>query len=443
MAHDFSVFDRPDLNVRMTSRRRLPHRSATATPSTQNGFGPNPVTYSAFLGMFDQASSPVANGNGPYLRHPSRSPTENGFSFHPFDPPGPSRAHSSTYQGFQSPPSDVESGWTKDVLGRDQWIGHAKIDDDEDDAAAAVSVNLGEDDETDNLATPPPRSTVRLSWPSTDRHTNGHGQDAIPLNSTPPPCPRPRKLPSLRETTSGSDNHSFKPTSASTPAMAPPTIAGPSSSTAIDDPIEVALVKENLELLATCTEDVKVMETYFFVHPIELSTHIDLCSKLQDALRSLHNTLTHRAKMGAEEWHVRSSAWHHKYAKRLLSLRTTLQRLSRMRELIENQPLRPRQRLAIQTKLEQHEAKLGDLASKYTVAFDRLRLRHLHFLLTQSTMKAKQQKAQKTRLMSRASFEREWTDGKALRATLRHAFHDLRQEYYNSSSRSARHTYAP
>ena len=45
----------------------------------------------------------------------------------------------------------------------------------------------------------------------------------------------------------------------------------------------------------------------------------------------------------------------------------TLQRLGRMRHLIETQPFRPRQRLAILTKLEQHEAKLADLASKYSV----------------------------------------------------------------------------
>ena len=39
-----------------------------------------------------------------------------------------------------------------------------------------------------------------------------------------------------------------------------------------------------------------------------------------------------------------------------------------MRQLIENQPFRPRQRLATLAKLEQHEAKLADLASKYGVS---------------------------------------------------------------------------
>ena len=40
----------------------------------------------------------------------------------------------------------------------------------------------------------------------------------------------------------------------------------------------------------------------------------------------------------------------------------------RMRQLIENQHFRPRQRLATLAKLEQHEAKLADLASKYGVS---------------------------------------------------------------------------
>ena len=49
--------------------------------------------------------------------------------------------------------------------------------------------------------------------------------------------------------------------------------------------------------------------------------------------------------------------------------RRTLQRLARLRQLIEARSLRPRQRTVIRTKLEQHEAKLADLASKYSVSF--------------------------------------------------------------------------
>jgi len=68
-------------------------------------------------------------------------------------------------------------------------------------------------------------------------------------------------------------------------------------------------------------------------------------------------------------------------------------------------------------------------------AFDRLRLRHLHFLLTQSHEDANRHKAQKSaKLMSRASFERRWKEGKTLRDTLRTNFYDLRQEFYNNKT---------
>jgi hypothetical protein len=143
----------------------------------------------------------------------------------------------------------------------------------------------------------------------------------------------------------------------------------------------------------------------------------------------------------------------------------TLQRLGRIRPLTEVQPLRPRQRQAILTKLEQHEAKLADLASKYSVstatsasfitrvhgysrpptiqtAFDRLRLRHLHFLLTQSHDESSRMKAQQQRLLSRASFERRWKEAKSFRAGLRNDFHDLRQEFYGTQ-RVGRHISSP
>lgn len=264
MAHEFSAFDRPDLNVRMTSRRRLPRPSASATPSAlgleNGGIGQHPqvVTYSEFLGMFDDESTPMMNGT----------------PFNAFAPlsSGPSRAQSSTYQGFRSPISVVESGWIKDLFGQDQWIGHGKIEEvDDDDAAPAVSLANLEDDKEESLPIPRARSTARLSSPS-HNDINKHPENDIPLNSTPPPSPRLKKLPSLRETATGSDHHSFKATSISTPAMPPPSDAG-TSVTVLDDTMEVALVKENLDLLASCTEDVKEMET---VRSFYLSSRIVL-----------------------------------------------------------------------------------------------------------------------------------------------------------------------
>ncbi|KAJ3509348.1 hypothetical protein NLJ89_g5263 [Agrocybe chaxingu] len=356
--------------------------------------------------------------------------------------PGPSRVHSGAHRTAREPEFVIESGWIKDVFGRDQYVGHGKIEEveDDNDDGVAASVNLS-DDQEDNFETPRGKSTaVPSSLHAGDYDLNGFREDDIPLNSTPPPGPRLKKLPSLRATTT-SEYHSWKATSTTAPTMAAP---GPASVSGVglDEPTEVEMVRENLELLNSSKEHVKFMGTFFLskLADHQLNQHIDLCSKMEESLASLHETLTQRIRIGAEEWNVRSPSWHQKYCKRLVSLRTTLQRLSRMAQVIESHSLRPRQSSAILTKLEQHEAKLADLASKYSIAFDRLRLRHLHFLLTQSHNEARRQKSdQKSRLMSRASFERRWKEGKTLRQTLRINFQDLRQEFYNNQ-RSRRPT---
>ncbi|KIM40374.1 hypothetical protein M413DRAFT_446562 [Hebeloma cylindrosporum] len=434
LSQDPSQFDRPDLSSRMAPRRRLPRPSASATSSTlQNGIVGQPTqpgfTFSQFLGMFDEEPPTLSGGFHPpgvsYLRADS----------YPFDAygPGPSRTHSGSYRGFQPSPYVVESGWSKDVFGKDLYVGHGRIEEVDDEAA--VSGNRGGDEES-NVSSPQNRKTASIF----------HSEE-YPLISTPPPCPRPKNLPSLRETSTTSDIRTFQPFSAATlPMTLPPlTSTNATSPLILDERSEINILRENLSLLGSSLEDVKFMNTYFLANSIEhdLSRHVDLCTRLEESLGSLTSTLTSRFQIGAEEWNVRSSSWHQKYCKRLFSLRTTLQRLTRMRQLIGNPPFRPRQRLAILAKLEQHEAKLADLASKYGTAFDRLRLRHLHFLLTQAHMEARQQKAMKARSLSRASFERRWNEGKRYRATLRSNFHDLRQEFYSNSQRSGRHAYAP
>lgn len=68
-------------------------------------------------------------------------------------------------------------------------------------------------------------------------------------------------------------------------------------------------------------------------------------------------------------------------------------------------------------------------------AFDRLRLRHLHFLLKQSHDQSHDaHQRRKTQLASRKSFERRWAEGKKLRAGLRVNFHDQRDYLYNNKS---------
>ncbi|KAF9529753.1 hypothetical protein CPB83DRAFT_834880 [Crepidotus variabilis] len=443
---------RPDLRSRMSSRRRLPHPNASTstTPTARESVLQQQhvmLSYSEFLRNFD--TIPVSF-NGDYRHRPS-------FAISPFDEvsdgiePGPSQVHSGFYPQDQQQDFLVESGWMRDEFGNDHYVGHGKIEEVE---VEGVGATVHSDDEVEeDFATPRAKITSSL-FPSssvvggrgddagTERGSKRSRKDSLPLTSTPPSGQRLRNLPShksLKETTTGSDYQSLKATSTATPHMYPPTNLNNTiqHSTLAHDK-EVELVGEILDSIVSSQEDIQFMSTYFLAKSRglekELSQHIDLCSRMEESLASLRASMNLRMQMGAEEWDVRSASWYQK----------TLERLSRMRGTVEAHALRPRPRAAILAKLEQHEAKLADLASKYSVAFDRLRLRHLHFLLTQSHEEAKLHKdMKKSRLLSRASFERRWKEGKTLRETLRVNFSDLQQEFYNNAERHLRHPSAP
>lgn len=265
---DPSQFDRPDLSSRMASRRRLPHPSASATSSTlQNGTAGQPpqpgFTFSQFLGMFDDEPPTLSGGFHPpgvsYLRTDS-------YAFDTYGP-GPSRAHSGSYRGFQPAPYVVESGWSKDIFGKDLYVGHGRIEEVDDEAAA--SANRGGDEE-DNLSAPRDRTGSGSSHPG--RHeSNGFHSKEYPLISTPPPCPRPKNLPSLRETSTTSDIRTFQPFSVATlPMNLPPlTTTNATSPRVLDERSEINILRENLSLLNSSLEDVKFMNT---VRPL-LSFH--------------------------------------------------------------------------------------------------------------------------------------------------------------------------
>ncbi|KAF8161365.1 hypothetical protein B0H34DRAFT_700651 [Crassisporium funariophilum] len=439
MAAPISSFNRPDLSTRMARRRRLPHpdsnTNSTILQSVSNRPPNGGLTYSNYLGILDPN---ILTTNGDYRTPGSSYPSFDAFQFN-IPEPGPSHNYNHSYNtpvpAPQAQEHIIESGWIQDIFGRDIYVGHGTIEEVVDDNAGSSS-NY---DAEDIYGTPLPKKRVLVSLKPGEHAPNGFMHEEISYISTPPPCPRPRNLPSLRATSTGSEHLSFKATSV--PAM--PTASVSTTAPVLDPPTEVALVTENLALLASSMEDIQFMNTFLLAKSVEhdLSEHIDICAHIEKSLVSLRGTLTLRTQIGAEEWNVRSPSWHQKHGKRLLSLRTTLQRLARMRRLIEIHSLRPRQRSAILTKLEQHEAKLADLASKYRAAFDRLRLRHLHFLLSQSHKEARRQNktTQKAPLASWASFERRWKEGKTFRATLRNAYHE---ELYHNNQRTGRQSSA-
>ncbi|KAF9478114.1 hypothetical protein BDN70DRAFT_880372 [Pholiota conissans] len=451
LAHDYSTqFNRQDLHARMAPRRRFPRPTSATTTSTTLETGVEPpqappiLTYSQFLGTFDDVPPTMGGAFQPSISY--RATTTNSYGFDKFGSPdpGPSRAYrgSPRTNGLTSTVV-IENGWTAGGFEQEDWMEHGKIEEVEDDIA---NVSIVEDDDEDDDSFEAPRGKTTAALDLSTNGLGGHeaklsgvpgGNIRVPLISTPPRYPLHKKLPSIRESPPGSENRSLKAPSTRTATVGmdnyPPDAGLSSQALVLEDPHEVSLIKENLDLINASEENVKVMNKLLFKKRKgkPLPEHINLFAKIQEHLESLQNTLVLRTQIGAEEWSVRSSSWHQKYSKRLLSLRTTLQRLGRIRPLVEAQPLRQRQRQAILVKLEQHEAKLADLASKYSTAFDRLRLRHLHFLLTQSHDQSERLKGQQ-RLLSRASFERRWKEAKSFRAGLRNDFYDLRQELYNT-----------
>lgn len=247
---------RQDLKLRMSSRRRLPHpsTSSSSTGQPQNTIGQAPrviLTYSEFLGNFDTVP---LSFNGDYRHRPSfgtpLTETHDAFGT------GTSRAHSGFYPTTEADPDyAVENRWTKDMFGRDHWVGHGKIEEVDEDVALASSTGAKSKGKGRANAFSTSSKVANVEY-----DLNGFRAEEIPFISSPPPGPRPKKLTSLRPTPTGSDYHSFKATPTVVPAMQVPVNAS-NSSPVLDDEAEVSLVKENLDLLALSQEDVKFMNT--------------------------------------------------------------------------------------------------------------------------------------------------------------------------------------
>ncbi|KAF6761195.1 hypothetical protein DFP72DRAFT_34220 [Ephemerocybe angulata] len=190
----------------------------------------------------------------------------------------------------------------------------------------------------------------------------------------------------------------------------------------LDTPTEIALLQDNFNLLRTVLEDLQIMCTWFFAQrPVEAFTdHVDTCGAIEDSVNLILENLTRRRRLGEEEWNVRSPGWHSKYCKRMYSLNRTLFRLLSIRPTIEERVLKPHQIANVLKKLREHQDKMGDLATKFQASFDRLRLRHIHFLLTKAYSEAHERDA--SRRLDESSFEQQWYEDKAVRADLRREF---------------------
>ena len=232
----------------MTRRSRRSTEPTTSTmPAEESYPGPNipPVDVFAssnIFGMFDNNDAPITSA----YRPPDAPYHAQGYYYDFNGPdPGPSQFYN-YYQPAHQSNNYTASGWTKDFIGQEVYVGHGKIEE--------VGSDAGEGANHDNA----PHSRSRLgplSLNAGDHESNELLNDGLSYPSTPP-CPRPRKLPSLQPTPTGSDHHmSFKATTV--PAITTTICSSP----APDDPGEVRLVTNSLAMVESSLEDVQFMNT--------------------------------------------------------------------------------------------------------------------------------------------------------------------------------------
>ena len=233
------------------TRQAMTRRNGRSVDPTATSEGPNipPVDVFAssnLFGMFDVNDVPITSAyrppDAPYHAHGYY------YDFNDADP-GPSHFYN-YYQPAQQSNNYTASGWTKDFIGQDVYVGHGKIEE------------VGSDDAEDGANhdnTSHSHSRSRLGPLSLN--TGDHHESNELLNdglSYPPtaPCPVPGKLPSLQPTPSGSDHHmSFKATTV--PAITTTICSSP----APEDPVEVNLVTNSLAMVESSMEDVQFMNT--------------------------------------------------------------------------------------------------------------------------------------------------------------------------------------
>ena len=247
----------------ITRRRR---RSAEPTSTSMPAEGPYPgppvdvFASSNIFGMFDNNDVPITSA----YRPPDAPFHAQGYyyDFNGTDP-GPSQFYNYFQPGHQSD-NYTTSGWTKDFVGQEVYVGHGKIEEVGSDDDAEEGVNH---DNTSHSRT----RLGPLSLNAGDHHESNELLNDEHSYPSTPPCPRPRKLPSLQPTPTGSDHQmSFKATTV--PAITTTICSSPAQ----EDPVEVRLVTNTLAMVESSLEDIQFMNTVC----VSLSTFFLLMSNL-------------------------------------------------------------------------------------------------------------------------------------------------------------------
>ncbi|KAJ7133721.1 hypothetical protein C8R43DRAFT_1022874 [Mycena crocata] len=361
----------------------------TASTSSSSGHIHQPQALRPIPGALAWGTEQHPLVRGPSYPHDSYASTyfpgpENSLGLFSMDP------NYSTAEGSTSRPSrhlqptpptrleiknfEIEGGWSFDAAGRTLYVPHGgikEVDEHNVDLPASMAVDLPHDSRTfideplPPETTPPPRPVHRpielIPLPLLDRLPLGDGSNTY---TGPLPIASPPKFDDFY----GSFNFHDRPTT-------PTTCSSPNIMTQSQ---ELNVIEQNLVSIVTATRDIKSLRAIFATLSGPVDAGVVLCKQVSKALHEVEASLKRRSVIPPEEWRLRSISCQRKYDYRLRSLRTTLQRL----HTLSSTPPRVTQFKKIRDLLDQHRAKLSDLAAKFNATFDRLRYRHFTNLCT-------------------------------------------------------------
>lgn len=233
-------------------------------------------------------------------------------------------------------------------------------------------------------------------------------QHSPPLGNVPPPQNTTPSLPNPHSPVRERPTH-------------PPPLSPSHANREFHDFQESTVLQSNLRLVEIALGSLDTMDLIFWnvrnTADIRPQLAVDMCGRIKIILSSLTATLNRRSRFTKEHWRLRSQTWQKKYSDRLLSLLRTLQRLSSLEERMKrSRPGLKATNRALE-KLRQFETKLSDLNTRFNKLFDRLRIRQLHDMLTESI--SEEQRMRRSDFPTREAYKNIQMEGKAKRARLR------------------------
>ncbi|KAJ7198478.1 hypothetical protein GGX14DRAFT_469420 [Mycena pura] len=242
-----------------------------------------------------------------------------------------------------------EGGWSFDATGRTHYVPHGRI----------VQLADSEDGAGSDAIVDDSRTSL----------------DALPPDAPPPPRPMQRTVELIPNAVL--DRLPYVCDASPGYAPRPPSVATPAHHDYSHSPFDF---EQNLASIETGCQDIVSLHAKFAALPAPNTADLALCAQIGDALHAVRRSLQRRTQILPEQWCLRSMSCQSKYDYRLMSLKRTLRRLHALSD-VSLCALSANQYERVRRLLEQHHAKLSDLAAKFNATFDRLRIRHFSSVL--------------------------------------------------------------